>query len=69
MNHMEQVAQIFGKKLDERFTIRMYNRKIDAKFMQNGLLLMDVHENFYIDVNAFVLMDLLTGRAEIVEDE
>ena len=65
-NKMEQVAQMFGKELDERFTIYRDNEKIDAMFMLSGLWLMGAYENPYIDVDAFVLMDLLAGRAEIV---
>ena len=68
-NKMEQVAALFGKKLDERFTIRMDNEKFDAMFMLSGLWLMGAYENPYVDVDAFVLRDLLTGRAEIEGDE
>lgn len=68
-NKMAEVAKMFGKELGERFTIRMDNEKIDAMFMLNGLLLMGAYENPYIDVDVFVLRDLLTGRAEIVRDE
>jgi len=69
MNHMEEVAKMFGKELDERFTIYRDNEKIDAMFMLSGLWLMGAYENPYIDVDAFVLMELLTGRAVIVRDE
>jgi hypothetical protein len=68
-NKMEAVAALFGKKLDERFTIYRDNEKIDAMFMLSGLWLMGAYENPYIDVDAFVLMELLNGRAKIVEDE
>jgi hypothetical protein len=63
---MEEVAKMFGKQLDERFTIRMDNEKFDAMFMLSGLWLMGAYENPYVDVDTFVLRDLLTGRAEIV---
>jgi hypothetical protein len=63
---MEEVAKMFGKELDERFTIRMDNEKFDAMFMLSGLWLMGAYENPYVDVDTFVLRDLLTGRAEIV---
>ena len=69
MNHMEEVAKMFGKELDERFTIYRDNEKIDAMFMLSGLWLMGAYENPYIDVDAFVLMDLLAGRAVIVRDK
>jgi hypothetical protein len=66
---MEEVAKMFGKELDERFTIYRDNKKIDAMFMLSGLWLMGAYENPYIDVDAFVLMELLNGRAEIMEDK
>ena len=69
MNHMEEVAKMFGKDLDERFTIYRDNEKIDAMFMLSGLLLMGAYENPYIDVDVFVLQDLLTGRAEIIQEK
>lgn len=69
MNYMKEVAKLFGKELDERFTIYRDNEKIDAMFMLSGLWLMGAYENPYIDVDAFVLRDLLTGRAVIVRDE
>jgi hypothetical protein len=68
-NKMEQIAKMFGKELDERFTIRMDNEKFDAMFMLSGLWLMGAYENPYVDVDTFVLRDLLTGRAEIAGDE
>jgi hypothetical protein len=64
---MSEVAKLFGKELDERFTIYRDNKKIDAMFMLSGLWLMGAYENPYIDVDAFVLMELLNGRAEIAE--
>lgn len=66
MNHMEEVAKMFGKDLDERFTIYRDNEKFDAMFMLSGLWLMGAYENPYIDMDAFVLRDLLTGEARIV---
>lgn len=66
---LEEIAKMFGKDLDERFTIYRDNEKIDAMFMLSGLWLMGAYENPYIDVDAFVLMELLTGRAVIVRDE
>lgn len=69
MNHMEDVAKMFNKKLGERFIIIRGNKKLDVRFMQYGFELMGAYENPYIDVDAFVLMDLLAGRAVIAEDE
>ena len=69
MNHMEQVAAMFGKKLGERFTITTrYGDRYDARFLERGFEVYGL-ENPYVDMDSFVLMDLLTGRAEIVEDE
>ena len=66
---MEQVAAMFGKKLGERFTIIKGNKKLDARFMRYGFDLMGAYENPYMDLDFFVLADLLTGEAEIMEDE
>jgi hypothetical protein len=67
-NKMEQVAQMFGKKLGERFSIIRYGKRYDARFLERGFEVYGL-ENPYVDMDAFVLENLLTGRAEIVEDE
>ena len=66
-NKMEQVAKMFGKKLGERFCIIRYGDRYDARFLERGFEVYGL-ENPYVDMDAFVLMDLLTGRAEIVEE-
>lgn len=66
-NKMAQVAAMFGKKLGERFTIIKGNKKLDARFMRYGFDLMGAYENPYMDLDFFVLADLLTGEAEILE--
>lgn len=68
MNHMEEVAAMFGKKLNERFCIIRYGDRYDARFLERGFEVYGL-ENPYVDMDAFVLMDLLTGMAEIVRDE
>lgn len=68
MNHMEEVAALFGKKLKERFCIIRYGKRYDARFLERGFEVYGL-ENPYVDMDSFVLMDLLTGQAEIVEDE
>lgn len=68
MNHMEQVAQMFGKKLGERFCIIRYGVRYDARFLERGFEVYGL-ENPYVDMDSFVLEDLLTGRAEIAEDK
>jgi hypothetical protein len=67
-NKMEQVAAMFGKKLGERFCIIRYGDRYDARFLERGFEVYGL-ENPYVDMDSFVLMDLLTGRAEIMEDE
>jgi hypothetical protein len=66
---MKEVAAMFGKKLDERFMIRRYNCRYDARFTEHGF---DVYgdgiDNPYVELEPFVLFELLTGRAEIVGD-
>jgi hypothetical protein len=66
-NKMPQVAQMFGKKLGERFCIIRYGKRYDARFLERGFEVYGI-ENPYVDMEAFVLDDLLTGRAEIAED-
>lgn len=68
-NHMAEVAKMFGKELNERFTISRYGYKYEARFFSGGFETYGRFENPYVDVDPFVLMDLLTGEAEIVEDE
>ena len=67
-NKMAQVAQMFGKRLRERFCIIRYGKSYDARFLERGFEVYGL-ENPYVDMDAFMLDDLLTGRAEIVEDE
>lgn len=69
MNKMAQVAALFGKKLNERFTISRYGHKYEARFFSEGFETYGRVENPYVDVDPFVLMDLLTGEAEIVEEK
>ncbi len=67
-NKMEAVAAMFGKKLGERFCIIRYGDRYDARFLERGFEVYGL-ENPYVDMDAFVLEDLLTGRAEIESDE
>ena len=66
-NKMAQVAQMFGKNLGERFTITRYGHQYEARFFSEGFEVYGL-ENPYVDTYPFVLMDLLTGRAEIMRD-
>jgi hypothetical protein len=67
-NKMEAVAQLFGKKLGERFTIAIRGARYGAIFTQAGLDLAGA-ENPFLDLDVYLLEALLTGEAEIVEDE
>ena len=66
-NKMEQVAELFGKKLNERFTISRHGHKYEARFFSEGFEVLGL-ENPYVDTDPFVLMDLLIGEAEIMRD-
>lgn len=66
-NKMAEVAKMFGQKLHERFTIVRGGKKFDAVFSWMGLELMGEYENPYVELDAFVLMDLLTGEAKVEE--
>jgi hypothetical protein len=67
-NKMEAVAQLFGKKLNERFTVRYDNCLFDCKFTDCGFTSYGAYENPYLDCDAFILQDLLVGRAVIVDE-
>lgn len=67
-NKMEAVAQLFGKKLYERFTVRYDNHLFDCLFGEHGFVTYGAYENPYLDFDTFILQDLLAGRAVIVND-
>lgn len=67
-NKMEQVAAMFGKKLGERFTVERYGERFDCAVTRYGMDCFSTYENPYIELNAFVLYDLLCGEAVIVDD-
>ena len=67
-NKMEQVAALFGKKLNERFTVRYDNCLFDCKFTDCGFISYGAYDNPYLDFDTFILQDLLVGRAVIVDD-
>jgi hypothetical protein len=67
-NKMEQVAAMFGKKLGERFTIERDHDRFDCEFASCGFMARGAYENPYMDFDCFILEDLLTGRAVIVDE-
>lgn len=67
-NKMAQVAQMFGKKLNEEFRASIEGVFVcRAKFTVGGLMV-DFEEGFGYQVNAKFEHDLLIGKAEILEE-
>ena len=70
-NKMEQVAQMFGKKLGEVFRVRrnyyLSCSTVKAKFIDTGFQVF-YEGNDYWEYRSDRLVDLLAGRAEIVEE-
>jgi hypothetical protein len=67
-NKMVEVAALFGKKLGERFTVERDHDRFDCRFMKRGFETFGVYENPYMDFDCFILEDLLTGEAVIVNE-
>lgn len=67
-NKMEQVAAMFGKQLDERFTVKRDYDRFDCEFATCGFVTYGAYENPYMDFDGLILEDLLTGRAVIVDE-
>ncbi len=66
-NKMVEVAKLFGKKLGERFTVNIRGTRYEARFLGRGFEVIGA-ENPYVDIDAYVLFDLLAGYAEVVDD-
>lgn len=69
-NRMAEVAAMFGKKLNERFTIRhtQDNSKYDVFFHARGFTVHGI-DGRYLGPGAYYLEGLLAGKYEIVEGE
>ena len=67
-NKMAEVAKLFGKKKNERFTVRRGTYLFDCKFTDCGFTSCGAYKNPYLDCDAFILEDLLVGRAVIVNE-
>lgn len=67
-NKMEQVAAIFGKKLNEPFYLKDHKGVVlSYVFTESGMYFLNHGEK---DINDhYRLLKLLVGNAEIVEDE
>ena len=66
MNRMKEVAAMFGKRLNEPFTVYVpfYKHKNEAMFDVHGLSIKS-HDEWHNDSD--YLMWLLAGEAEIVD--
>jgi len=64
-NKMEQVAQMFGKKLNEDFKAVIWDSVMECRFTKGGLEIKQ--DNGLYRNNGNWLSCLLTGEAEIVE--
>lgn len=67
-NKMVQVAEMLGKKLDERFTFIYRGNTYDGKLTIAGLWVFYDFIDFDTAMEAMMLKDLITGEAVIVED-
>ncbi|WP_028130256.1 hypothetical protein [Selenomonas sp. AE3005] len=67
-NKMAEVAKMFGKKLGERFTVKIDNQRYSCSFEEYGFNSYGAYENPYLSFDAFILQELLTGTAVIVDD-
>ena len=67
-NKMSRVAGLFNKKLGERFSVKVNNQIYDCSFKEYGFDSYGAYENPYLDFDAFILQELLTGTAVIVDE-
>ena len=68
-NKMEVVAALFGKKPGERFTVERDHDRFECEFSTCGFRVRGAYDTPYMDFSCFILEDLLTGRAVIVDDD
>lgn len=67
MNHMDEIAKMFGRKLNEDFKAVIWDSIMECRFTTGGLEI-KLDNGLYRN-NGNWLSCLLTGEAEIVEDE
>lgn len=65
-NKMEQVAELFGKKLGEKFKTTFMLNSVFV-FTPDGIR--EIYYGHMFEPNPYVLEALIKGSAEIVEDE
>lgn len=66
-NKTEQVVAMFGKKLNEDFTINFYGRLFDVTFDEDGLKVFS-DTLFEDELSRLLLEGLILGNAVIVGD-
>ena len=67
-NKMEVIAAIFDKQLGERFSVKVNNQIYDCSFEEYGFDGRGAYENPYLDFDTFILQELLTGTAVIIDE-
>ena len=69
MNHMKEVAKLFGKKLNEEFWIQGFCGVYRVKFTEGGILYLDTDEPNNYRWRLHNIDPLLIGNAEILSDD
>jgi hypothetical protein len=65
---MQQVAAMFGKKLDETFTVESWNKKFRVRFTQLGIDVLGYDSHLALELGNTLLIGLLTGMAVIIDE-
>ena len=66
-NKMKQIAKLFGKELNEDFTINFYGRLFDVTFDEDGLKVFS-DTLFEDELSRLLLEGLILGNAVIICD-
>jgi hypothetical protein len=67
-NKMEAVAQLFGKRLGEEFTVESWNKKFRVTFTVLGIDVLGYDSHLALELGHTLLISLLTGMAVIVNE-
>jgi hypothetical protein len=54
--------------LGERFSVKIDNQRYSCSFEEYGFNSYGAYENPYLSFDAFILQELLTGTAVIIDD-
>jgi hypothetical protein len=66
-NKMEQIAKLFGKRLNQNFEIK--HLKLHFRFTNAGLMFWEKETGCYLPAPHDVFMELLRGKREIKQGE